>query len=214
VRCNVPYFERILFYGEDREKGGELRRIMWYFWKILPSNAYFIHAKLYVCHFLKHSYKMNTGLRLGLSAGLLVACFVFLGCNRSNSSYGGGYDSGDHRGTVDHTRTEEEIREDLATRERSNPASYLSFDGTYRMNIWGETVIEGTISNAASIAKFKDAVLQVTGYSKTKSKIGTWEETVYEYFAPGRAKTIKVKMFLPSEVKSIRVEVVDASAVD
>jgi hypothetical protein len=157
---------------------------------------------------------MKTTLRFGLPILILFLHLLIAGCNRGDHHYNNsGADPGLDRGTVDHTRTEEEIREDLATRERSNPAAYLSMEGSYRPNIWGETVIEGKISNSASIATYKDAVLHITGYSKTKSKIGTWEETVYEYFKPGRSVDIKIKVMLPSEVKSIDVEVFDATPV-
>jgi hypothetical protein len=151
---------------------------------------------------LQNLMKTNIGV-LCLSIAILL-----FGCNRNQSSYSESFSND----PVDYSRSEEDVREDLGTREARNPASYLSFDGTYRKNLLGEIVIEGTISNSASIATFKDAVLHVTGYSKTETKIGTWEETIYEVFKPGNHKQIKAKMLLPSTVKTIGVEVFDATS--
>lgn len=137
----------------------------------------------------------------------------FTGCDSGNStSSSSTYDRPSSK--VDHSRTEYEIKEDLGTRERSNPRKHLSASGTYRKNLWGEFVLEGKISNAATIATFKDVDLHITGYSKTNSEVGTWKETVYEYVKPGRSKSFKIKIMLPKEVKSVNYQVNNAVAVN
>lgn len=73
-------------------------------------------------------------------------------------------------------------------------------------------VMEGTISSKATLASFKDVEISVTGYSKTKSKVGTWKETVYEIIRPGRSKSFKIKMMLPKSVKSVGLDIHNAIA--
>ncbi|HEX2900429.1 MAG TPA: hypothetical protein VHS96_11980 [Bacteroidia bacterium] len=143
---------------------------------------------------------------------LLCGLLAFLsGCGLDRSSSSSFENSQRGQGTVDHTRTEAEIKEDLKTREKSNPQKYLSFDGTYRRNFFEEMVIEGSISSSATIARFKDAVIEITGFSKTESEIGVWHMTIYEVFQPGRTRNLeKIKLMLPSTVKTISVSVVDA----
>ncbi len=138
-----------------------------------------------------------------ITAFILLA---FNGCDKGGSYSTGSFDSG----KVDYSRTEEEIKVDLKTREQNSPTSYLKSDGTYRKNLFGEMVLEGTISNSATLASYKDAKLHITGYSKTKSKIGTWEETIYEVIRPGRSKGFKIKLMLPKSVKSVGWEVYSA----
>lgn len=133
---------------------------------------------------------------------------IFNGCDKGGSYSPGSYNSG----KVDHSRTEAEIKVDLKTREQRDPTSYLSSKGTYRKNLFGEMVLEGKVSNSATLASYKDPKLHITGYSKTNSEIGTWEETVYEVIRPGRSKQFKIKLMLPKSVKSVGWEVYSAVA--
>lgn len=134
----------------------------------------------------------------------ILIILSFSGCETNNSSHSSYSRS---KGKVDHSRTEEEIKTDLKTREQMSPLDYLSTDGTYRKNLLGEMVLEGTISNSATLASYKDVTLWVTGYSKTNSEVGKWEEIVYEVIKPGMSKKFKIKWMLPKAVKSVNWEI-------
>ncbi len=146
---------------------------------------------------------------------LFASSYILSGCNRSDSSPSTYESSGAYEPIIDESRSETEIKEDLAAREKYDPASYLSFEYLYSKNLFGEMVIDGSISSSATLAKFKDAEIEVVGYSKTDSRVGVWKETIYEVFLPGRKKKVpKIKMMLPKEVKSIRITIVDAKSVN
>ena len=102
----------------------------------------------------------------------------------------------------------------LEEQERQNPTSCLSVDGTYRKNLIGEWVIEGEISNTATLATYKDVVLEINYYSKTKTHLGTEKEAIYEYFPAGQAKKFKIKSFGYKGASAIGLNIINASTAD
>ena len=81
----------------------------------------------------------------------------------------------------------------IEEQEMREPTSFLKSEGTYRSNLIEEWVLEGTISSSATVAKYKDVVLLVNFYSKTKTLIGTERHPIYEYINPGRSINFKIK---------------------
>lgn len=110
-------------------------------------------------------------------------------------------------------KSPEQLRMELLVREQAEPLSYLNHSGTWRKNILGDMVLEGDISNSATIAKFKDAQLKVTWLSKTDSPISTSYYTVYEYFSPGQSTHYKLKVDAPSGTAGVRTSINSAVAV-
>jgi hypothetical protein len=104
----------------------------------------------------------------------------------------------------------EEVKMTLEEQERMNPIAFLSDKSTYRKNLIGEWVIEGKISNAATIATYKDAILQITYYSGTDTEMGSENTTIYEFFRPGSVQPFKIKTFGPKGAKAVSVSVISA----
>ena len=121
---------------------------------------------------------------LTLATALTVLTLGLTSCNSGSS---GSYDSGS---------SYQETKMTLEDKEKQNPTSFLSTDGTYRKNLLGEWVLEGTISNSATIATYKDVVLEINFYSQTETHLGTEEEAIYEYFPAGKTKNFKIKTWL------------------
>ena len=97
--------------------------------------------------------------------------------------------------------------------EYSQPTSYLTADGTYRETFFGDKIkVNCEIKNSASIAFFKDVVVQVTYYSKTKTVLGTNSYVIYEIFPPQTKRTVELKIQNYRNVKAIGWEVTDAAA--
>jgi hypothetical protein len=124
-------------------------------------------------------------------------------------------DSGGSTSSSSAPKSTEELKMDLTAQEQNFPTDYLSADGTYRENIWGSKLkISCTITNRATLATFKDAIVQVTYYSKTKTVLGTKEYTIYEMFPPNSSKTIELKIDNYNDVNSIGWDVISATAVN
>ena len=108
-------------------------------------------------------------------------------------------------------KSPEQLRAELAATEKQNPGQYISGRTGHRKNIIGQTVIEGTLTNAATIAVFKDVVLQVDFLSKTNSIITTKSFTVYEVINPAQTVKFKEKTYVPKEVQNIQVTIIGAT---
>lgn len=87
--------------------------------------------------------------------------------------------SGSHQ--YEQKPTEETLREDLFKREAASPKEYLSASYSYRVNLLANTIIEGEIYNAASIAGFKNVEMTVYFKSKTDVVLGKETFTVMEF---------------------------------
>lgn len=96
--------------------------------------------------------------------------------------------------------------------EKSQPANFLIADGKYNENFWGNKLkIHGFITNKATVATYKDAVVRVTYFTKTKTKLGSEEYTIYETFPPNSTKNFELKIQNYKDVNSIGWDVVSAA---
>lgn len=131
---------------------------------------------------------------------ILIGGLVFL--NEINRG-GNGYGSGSYQEKV---MTVEEI-------ERSQPTNFLTASGYYNENFWGDKLkVHGTITNSATVASYKDAVVRITYYSKTKTELGSKDYTIYEVFPPHSTKNFELKIDNYKDVNSIGWDVVSAVA--
>ena len=79
--------------------------------------------------------------------------------------------------------------------EKADPTRFLSADGTYSQNFFGTKFkVDCEITNTATVASYKDVVVRVTYYAKTKTVLGTNDYTIYEVFPPTSKKTVKLKI--------------------
>ncbi|MCK4664130.1 MAG: hypothetical protein KAT68_14780 [Bacteroidales bacterium] len=108
----------------------------------------------------------------------------------------------------------QETKMTLEDKEKQNPTAFLLTDGTYRINLLGEWVLEGTISNSATIATYKDVVLKVDFYSKTETHLGSERHAIYEYFSAGQTKNFKIKTFGYKGTNSISWSIESALSAD
>lgn len=121
----------------------------------------------------------------------LIAIAVFQSCG-SGSSY------------QDKVQSIEEI-------EKADPLTFLSVEGKYGENFWGDKIeIEGTITNLATVASYKDAKVRVNFFTKTKTLLGSEEYTVYEIFKPNSQKNFTLTVKNYENVNSIGLDVVEA----
>lgn len=122
-----------------------------------------------------------------------------------NMSRGSGYGTGGDT-YQEKVMTVEEI-------ERSQPTNFLTADGNYNENFWGDKLkVHGVITNAATVATYKDAVVRVTYYSKTKTELGNKDYTIYETFPPHSTTKFELKIENYKDVNTIGLDVIQATA--
>jgi len=97
--------------------------------------------------------------------------------------------------------------------ERSQPTNFLTADGNYEENLLGSKIkVHGVITNTATVATYKDAVVRVTYYSKTKTELGSEDYTIYETFPPQSRTQFELKIKNYKDVSTIGWDVIEASA--
>ncbi|MBX9734457.1 MAG: hypothetical protein K2X37_10385 [Chitinophagaceae bacterium] len=127
---------------------------------------------------------------------LMIMCF--LACNNQKKEKG--FDKANY----------EEVKENLADKEKNNPAKFLVVENRDRKNIIGQTVVKGTLHNKATIASYKDVQLKLSFFSKTAVSLDEAMETIYENISPGETIKFKTKYFAPRGTDSVAVKIVKA----
>lgn len=80
----------------------------------------------------------------------------------------------------------------------------VNADGKYHPNFLGDKLkINGVIHNKATVTTYKDMVIDVVFYSKTKTEIAREQYTIYDFFGPNTQKEFKLKVNNYSNVESI-----------
>ena len=134
---------------------------------------------------------------------LLILAILLFNFSCTSSADSGNYQSAE--------QSYKETKLSLEDQERQNPLNFLKSDGTYRENLVGKLVLEGNVTNSASVITYKDVTLQIAFYSATQTLLGTEEQTIYEYFPPGQSVSFKFKTFGFRETKSVGWKVVKAT---
>jgi hypothetical protein len=107
----------------------------------------------------------------------------------------------------------EKTKESLLEKEEKNPQNFLLVDGHDKQNLFGQTVIKGTLTNKATVAVFKDVDINLSFYSKTHALLETDKETVFEVLHPAESKNFKTKYFAPKGTDSVALSVLGAKVV-
>lgn len=105
------------------------------------------------------------------------------------------------------TKSYEQVKETLADKEKNTPARFLTVNCHDHKNIIGQTVVKGTITNNATVCRYKDVELHLLFYSKTAVKLDEGLETVYEVIAPGKTIKFKTRYFAPKGTDSVAIVV-------
>ena len=130
---------------------------------------------------------------------VLIISVVLFSCSESES-----------KKTEKDKNSYEAAKESLQEKEVKNPQNFLIVSGHDRNNILGQTVIKGTVTNKATVAKYKDIEVKLDFYSRTGTLLETDKETVFEIVAPGESKKFKSKYFAPKGTDSVALKVTGA----
>ena len=101
-------------------------------------------------------------------------------------------------------------QQDIGQYEQKHPAKFLIVSAKNRKNVFGQTVVKGSIGNIAKVVTFKDVELKLRFYSKTGTLLEEDIETVFETIAPGGTKKFRSKLFTRKESDSVSIEVISA----
>lgn len=128
-------------------------------------------------------------------------------------------------------KTPEELRAELKVKEEKSPLDYLSCGQVYMTPQERQTrsaglfhdaeyepdgaIFKGTISNNATLGRFKDPKIKIRFYSQTNTLIDEQLYVIYEYVNPQSTISFSFKTeSYPQAYDSFRVELVGASVAD
>lgn len=106
----------------------------------------------------------------------------------------------------------EEKKKSLEQTERENPLQFLRIEGDNHVNLLNQEVVEGEITNKATLASFKDIEVRITFKSSSGSTIEKAIKTVNDVVRPGKTVSFKFKMKKPKGTASVAVDITGATA--
>lgn len=135
--------------------------------------------------------------------------------------FAAGYFVGAQRGFENRDREQkfkaiDELKSELKEKERDTILSLIESNGEiskqdkgglFRVNY--VYYITGSIGNGAAVATVKDVKFKVDFFSKTNSKVGTEEITIYEFIKPGQTLKFKENISWPAEAETFKLTLVD-----
>jgi len=97
-------------------------------------------------------------------------------------------------------------------KEAVSPTRCIKVKTTWRKNLIGETVLQGTLQNTAPADNFKDPILLVTWLSKTNTVMGTSRYPLFEYLQAGQTIPFKLKAKAPAKFVDVKISIESATA--
>jgi hypothetical protein len=131
-------------------------------------------------------------------------------------------------GCAEKTQSVEDLRIELNNMEIKTPLEYLKQD---RINLFtlgrveygdpsgvvemidNDSMLWGRIINNASLATFKDIIMELSFYTSTSSLIIKDTITIYDFFTPGDSTKIKLSVMVPSKYDNYELKIIDAIGV-
>jgi uncharacterized membrane protein len=108
----------------------------------------------------------------------------------------------------------EEKKKSLEETERDNPLQFLKMtNGNNHSNLVNKVVIEGQISNIATLVSYKDIEVKITIKDAQGSVIEKDTKTLDMTIRPGNTQTVKIKVKRPKGTNSVIYDIIGATAV-
>lgn len=117
-------------------------------------------------------------------------------------------------------KTPEQLKFELKQKENMSPTLYLELEtnlkndiqkgGLFKRRKIDGQIISGMIRSKATVATYKDVVVKMTYYSKTKTEIGTQNFVIYEEYPPNSEKKFSYKIGIPDETETYDATIIEA----
>lgn len=157
----------------------------------------------------------KTGIRIGRLLGwpglvILAAAIIFITLYFNKTTSAKIPESSALAEEIVRTKTPEELKAELLSRERNDPDSYIDAKFSHWENLISERVIQIQFSNRATLANYKDITVRVHFLTQTKAELGATNYTIFKYLPAGNTMDHKMKLKQPSGTKDISISIVNA----
>ncbi len=126
-------------------------------------------------------------------------CILFVACQ-------GGANS--QHPTVEY----EDKKSSLSDMEKNSPLKFLKVNGSNRNNLVNQTVVEGEITNKATLTSYKNIQLQFIFKDDAGSEIEKQKHVLDEVVKPNSTTDYKVKVKHVKGANTVVVDIINASA--
>ena len=113
------------------------------------------------------------------------------------------------------TKTYEQTKNNLASKEKINPLQFLSISGTDKRNrLFGTTIYNGTIHNNATVIGYKDVRIKLLYFNTQGKQTANHEEQFDTVINAGDNLNFKAKYRTPKGTDSVAAFIMSATIVD
>lgn len=126
---------------------------------------------------------------------IIISAITFIACNDHDTRPPAKY---------------EEKKASLSSMEQDSPIKFLKVTGSVRGNLMGQTVVEGDISNNATLVTYKNIQLQLSFKDDNGKTIDKQKYVVDDVVKPGASVDYKLKVKHVKGVSAVSVQVMDA----
>ncbi len=110
-------------------------------------------------------------------------------------------------------KTYAESKISLAQLESEHPEQFIKLSSDDKKNLFGTTVIKGSLVNTASVAAYKNTRIKMLCY-KNGIRVEEHEDVMPEIIKPGGVKNFKIKYHFPKGTDSLALSVMSADTLN
>jgi hypothetical protein len=128
----------------------------------------------------------------------VILCCLFLACNSAN----------EQRPSAKY----EEKKTSLEEMERDSPLKFLKVAASHHGNLLNQTVVEGTVTNKATLVSYKNLEVLITFKDENGSVLEKQKHTLDDIAKPGTTMGFKIKTGKVKGTASIIADITSAIA--
>lgn len=106
----------------------------------------------------------------------------------------------------------EEKKQSIAEMERESPLKFLRISGSYHRNMVSREVVEGTVTNKATLTTYKNIAVQIDFLDKAGKSVEQQEHNLDEVVSPGQTASFKIKVKHVDEASSVKLDIISADS--
>ena len=104
----------------------------------------------------------------------------------------------------------EEKKKSLKESETDSPLKFLKVRGSFRNNLINQTVVEGVITNNATLVSYKNMRLQIVFKDKEGSVITKEKQVIDDVVKPGSTNDFKLKLSHVKDAHTVSLDITGA----
>lgn len=128
---------------------------------------------------------------------ILLLPVIFLSCSGN-----------DHRPPAKY----EEKKASLEEMERDSPVKFLKITGSHHGNLLNQTIVEGEITNKATLVSYRNIQVQVSFLDNDGKVIDKEKEMLEDVIKPGATNDFKIKTGHVKGANSVAFDIIKAEA--